>query len=62
VILGTVAIVGCFTSDREDWGYRWALSYPERFPKPVEVTNQAQPGLWKPAGLILPEQSLIRRP
>lgn len=64
VIVGSVAIVGCYTSDREGWEYRWALSYPERFPEPLEVLGLPQPGLWKPKGIVAPfdQYRLSRRP
>ena len=50
VILGQVEIVGCF-SDGED-GYRWALSYPERFSEPLPFLGRPQPSFWRPRILL----------
>ena len=39
MVLGSECIVGCFSSDRDGWEYRWALSHPERYEVPMMVTG-----------------------
>lgn len=46
VLVGTVEIAGCETSDGYD--YEWLLANPERLEKPIRADNKAQPSWFKP--------------
>jgi hypothetical protein len=46
VLVGTVEIVGCETSDGYD--YEWLLVNPKRLEKPITADNKAQPSWFIP--------------